>query len=455
MARPRGRQLLPARGERARPDHTPMAQKSPRPLFCVVPGTVKPQILRRRVSQQPRLYGAWHRKVALLAYVLILSVTVACGERADAVADGASHETAVIVTTAAVVEQPVTRFIRVSGTLAAQEDAEVAAEVAGRVVATPIERGSRIAAGATLVQIADAEVAAQAREAEANAAQIEARLGTASGAPFEVERVPEVANAQANYVLARTEFERTQMLQQRQLISASEFDQKQAQVEAARRQYEVARNGAEQQYQALIAARARVAMARKAVADTVVRAPFDGVIGERLVSVGDYVTRGTKVASVLRVSPLRLELTVPAQYVSAVTIGSPVSLEVDAYPGDTFVGNVRYVSPALRSDSRALIVEAMVENLDGRLRPGLFATARIEQAAKSPALLVPAAAVQRTATGHRVFVVAGDKVEERLVTLGEPRGAQLEVTSGVAAGDRVVAADLDRVKDGAIVKAGS
>lgn len=437
-----------------------MPQNPPRPLRTrldriAVPGIVRSHILRRQLSQLQRTDGDSPRRVALLAYLLMAVVTVACGERADAVADDAVGAAAIVVTTATVVEQPVTRFIRVSGTLAAQEDAEVAAEVAGRIVATPIERGSRILAGATLVQIADAEVSAQAREAEANAAQIEARLGTASGAAFEVERVPEVANAQASYELARTEFERTQMLQQRQLISASEFDQKQAQVEAARRQYEVARNAAEQQYQALMAARARVAMARKAVADTVVRAPFDGVVGERLVSVGDYVTRGTKVASVLRVSPLRLELTVPAQYVSAVTVGSLVSLEVDAYPGETFSGNVRYVSPALRSDSRALVVEAMVENADGRLRPGLFATARIEQAARSSALLVPAAAVQRTATGHRVFVVQGDTVEERLVTLGEPQGTQIELTSGVAAGDRVVAADLERVKDGAIVKAGS
>jgi RND family efflux transporter MFP subunit len=385
----------------------------------------------------------------------LVPLAAACGQGAGAVGEGPPADAAISVATATVVEQPVTRFIRVSGTLAAQEDAEVAAEVAGRVVATPIERGSRIASGATLVQIADSDVTAQAREAEANAAQIEARLGTASGAAFDVERVPEVANAYASYVLTRTEFERTKMLQERELVSASEFDQKQAQVEAARRQYEVARNGAEQQYQVLMAAKARVAMARKAVADTIVRAPFDGVVGERLVSVGDYVTRGTKVASVLRVNPLRLELTVPAQYVSAVAIGSPVSLEVDAYPGETFVGNIRYVSPALRSDTRALIVEAVVDNADGRLRPGLFATARIEQAAKSPALLVPVNAVQKTATGQRVFVVAGDRVEERLVTIGDVHGAQIELTSGVAAGDRVVVGNLERLTDGAPVKAES
>jgi RND family efflux transporter MFP subunit len=196
-------------------------------------------------------------------------------------------------------------------------------------------------------------------------------------------------------------------------------------------------------------------MARKAVADTIVRAPFDGVVGERLVSVGDYVTRGTKIASVMRVSPLRLELTVPAQYVTTVAVGSAVNLEVDAYPGETFIGQVRFVSPALRSESRALIVEAIVANADNRLRPGLFATARIEQAEKSPALLIPATAVQKTATANRVFVIVGDRVEERLITLGQGEGDLIEAASGLKAGERVVGNGLERLKDGALVTVGS
>jgi RND family efflux transporter MFP subunit len=387
---------------------------------------------------------------------ILLSAAVAAGCREREAASAAAGEPeAVVVTTATVEQRNLTRFIRVSGTLTAQEEAEVAAEVAGRVVATPIERGSRVTRGGTLIQIADSEVASQAREAEANAAQIEARLGIATGAPFDVERVPEVANARATYELTQTEFERTKMLFERQLLSRSEFDQKQAQVESARRQYDVARNGAEQQYQALMGARARLVLARKAVADTIVRAPFDGLVGERLVSVGDYVTRGTKIASVLRVSPLRLELTVPAQYVTAVAVGSAVNLEVDAYPGETFIGQVRFVSPALRADTRALVVEAVVANTDGRLRPGLFATARIEQAAKTPALLIPASAVQKTSTATRVFVVAGDHVEERLITLGQEEGALVEATSGLAVGERVVTTGTERLRDGVRVQAGS
>jgi membrane fusion protein (multidrug efflux system) len=395
-------------------------------------------------------------RTALIAAGAALAAAGCNGRQAERLDAAALRDgEAIPVETAAVLQAPIARFIGVSGTLAAQEDADVAAEVAGRVVATPIERGSRVAQNATLIQIADAEVSAQAREAEANAAQIEARLGTASGAAFDVEQVAEVANARAAYDLARTDFERTKMLQERQLISQAEFDQRQAQVEAARRQYEVARNGAEQQYQALMGARARVALARKAIDDTIVRAPFDGVVAERLVSVGDYVTRGTKVASIMRVSPLRLELTVPAQYVAAVAVGSAVNLAVDAYPGESFVGQVRYVSPALRSDTRALVVEAIVANTDRRLIPGLFATARIEQAVKTPALLIPSSAVQKSTTASRVFVVVGEHVEERLVTTGEVQGDAIEATSGVSAGERVVIRGLERLRDGARVKARS
>ncbi len=262
----------------------------------------------------------------LVPLLILVALSASACDRADATAGRAATEAAAVsVTTVVAVEQPIARFIRVSGTLTAQDEAEVAAEIAGRVVATPVERGSRVSAGADLVRIAAAEVGAQVREAQANAGQIEARLGIANGVAYDVERVPEVANARAAHQLARAEFERAQMLHERKLLSQSEFDQKSAQMAAAERQYEVTKNGAEQQYQALMAARARVTMAQKALADTVVRAPFAGVVGERFVAAGDYVTRGTNVASVLRIDPLRVELTVPEQYVSVVAAGRAVT----------------------------------------------------------------------------------------------------------------------------------
>ena len=382
-------------------------------------------------------------------FLLIAAVMAAGCNGTDAGAESAPADaSAVHVTTIAALEQPIKRFIRVSGTLTAQEDAQVAAEVAGRVMATPVERGSRVGVNAELVRIAADEGEAQAAEARANAAQIEARLGVSAGDPFAVERVPEVANARATAQLARTELERATRLHAEQLLSQSEFEQKKAQTNSAERQYDVARNGAEQQYQALLAARARVTVAQKALADTTVRSPFPGVVGERFVSVGDYVTRGTKVASVMRVDPLRVELTVPEQFVSAVATGRPVTFEVDAYPGETFTGQVRFISPSVTADTRALTIEAVVPNGEGRLKPGFFATARIEQATMIPGVLVPVAAVRTVSGTARVFVLNGDRVEERIVTAGQTIGERVEITSGLKAGEPVVATGVERLVDG-------
>jgi membrane fusion protein (multidrug efflux system) len=385
-----------------------------------------------------------------LPFLCVAGLAVAAaGCRADAGTPAAAADPAAIAVSAVAVEPTaIARFIRVSGTLTAQESAEVAAEVAGRVVATPVERGSRISTGGDLVRVAAAEAEAQAREAQANAAQIEARLGIAGGAAFDAARVPEVANANAARGLARTDFARADTLHKSKLVSQAEFDQRRAQLESAERQYDVAVNGAEQQYQALLAARARVAVAQKALADTVVRSPFAGVVGERFVSVGDYVTRGTKVASVMRVDSLRIELTVPEQYVSGVEVGRAVTFEVDAYPGATFTGQVRFVAPSLNSDTRALTIEAVVPNADGRLKPGFFATARIEQATASPGILVPVKAVRTVAGTARVFVVNGDRIEERIVMTGQLVGDAVEIADGLAAGEKVVASGIDSLVDG-------
>jgi len=371
----------------------------------------------------------------------------ACGANATDARD-AAEAAAVNVTAIAAAAEPIARFIRVSGTLTPQEDAEVAAEIAGRVIATPVERGSLVRANDQLIQILATEVEAQAREAQANAAQIEARLGLEGGTAFDVERVPEVANARAAYQLAKNEFGRAERLYRDKLLSQSDFDQRSAQLEASQRQYDVAKNGAAQQYQALMGARARVTVAQKALADTVVRAPFAGAVGERFVSVGDYVTRGAKVASVVRIDPLRVELTVPEQYVSAVAAGRAVTFEVDAYPGETFSGQVRYVSPSVTASTRALTLEAIVPNANGRLKPGFFATAQIEEAQHRPGILVPSAAIRTTAGTARVFVIDGDRVEERIVMTGQVVADRVEIASGVKAGERVATTGVDQLVDG-------
>jgi len=387
--------------------------------------------------------------VAALAAALF---SAACsGERTSAAA--LPEPAPVAIHVAKVDTHPIDRFLRVTGSIAADEHAEVAAEIGGRVIGTPVERGTRVTAGAVLVRISGTEADASLREADANAAQLEARLGLADGQPFEPTRVPEVLNAKASLDWAEADFARIKALLDQKVVSQAEYDQRLTQVQAARQQYQVAQNAAQQSFRSLQAARARLDLARKSAADTVVRAPFAGIVAERLVSTGDYVSRGMKVATVVRIDPVRVELTVPEQYLSQVKDGQPVRLTVDAYPNEVFTAKVRFVSPALKSDQRALTVEAIAANADGRLKPGLFATALLQQPAAVPAMLVPASAVETVAGTSRVYVLsAANKVEERIVTLGEKLGDRIELATGVKSGETVAADPRGKLADGVRVQ---
>jgi len=380
-------------------------------------------------------------------------VWVGCSAGVAKAKDQPSTAAAIAVEPVAAVEQPIARFIRATGTLMAEEQADVAAETAGRVVDAPIERGTPVSLGTVLIRVSPTETDAQLKEAQANAAQIEARLGLAPDAmSFDVDKVPEVQNAKAAYDLALSEFNRIKSLLGDRVVSQSEYDQRQAQMDATRQQYEAAKNAETQQFQSLLAARARVDLARKAFDDTTVRAPFNGLVGQRLVSVGDYVTKGMKVATVVRSNPLRVQLTIPEQFISAVAVGQPVDFEVDAYSGRQFEGKVRYVSPALQADQRALTVEAVVPNPQGELKPGLFATARIEQPKKTAGVLVPTGAVQTSGGTSRVYVVGGDRAEERVVTTGQTVGNLVEIGNGVKAGERVATKHVTELADGSRVQ---
>ena len=382
----------------------------------------------------------------------LASLSAACGSSTPAAAAAAAVPEPLPVATAAVESRPLERHLRVTGSLIADEQAEVSAELAGRVTATPVERGSRVAAGALLVRISASETSAQLLEAEANAGQIEARLGLAAGQPFEPTRVPEVLNAQASLDWAEAEFSRIQSLLDQKVVSQSEYEQRRTQVEAARQQYRVALNVAEQSYRSLQAARARVSLANKSLSDTAIRAPFAGLVAERAVSVGDYVTKGARVATVVSIDPLRVELTVPEQAISRIKVGQPVRLTVDAYPGEEFTATVRFVSPSVRVDQRALTVEAVAANKDGRLKPGLFATALIQQGSPAPALTVPETAIETVTGTSRVYVVKDGKADERIVTTGEKVNGQVEITSGLSRGELVVAEPRGRVADGMSVR---
>jgi membrane fusion protein (multidrug efflux system) len=351
----------------------------------------------------------------LLAAALAAGCAPAGASERNAAASSAPvADPTVAVTAVRIAARPVPQVLTLTGTLTPNRKSDVAADAAGKVAAALVERGSVVAAGAPLVRLdrRSAELADEEARAQADAARTQ-------------------------QALADTECARARKLWAAGAINEAEHDRALAQCESARQQ--------------AAAAAARARLAGKSLRDAVVRAPFRGLVADRFVTEGEYVRPDTRVATVVEIDPLRLELSVPEAAVGALQRESEVAFQVAAFPGQTFRGHVRYIGPAVRRQSRDLIVEAVVANKDRRLLPGMFATANLVTGSEARPV-VPAAAVKRDGDVDRVFVVAGGRLEERLVSLGAHDGDGIVVTSGLKSGERVASPVSDDLRDGARVR---
>ncbi|HEX8794663.1 MAG TPA: efflux RND transporter periplasmic adaptor subunit [Polyangiaceae bacterium] len=338
-----------------------------------------------------------------------------CSKNDSAAAAAPPKEAAapIHVTTTAVVEKPMPTLLTLTGTLRADSESDVAADVSGKIVATYVERGQAVKRGQVLA-IVDSRVAALA----ATAAEANAKV------------------AQSQLEEARRECERVKHLLDTGAISQAEYDRQTAQCTS-------------QQFSAE-AAQAQQQSALKQAGDTNIRAPFDGFVGERYLSVGQYVQPATRVASVYDPDPLRLQLTVPEANVAAISQDMPVHFTVTAFGDQAFTGSVKFISPNVRESTRDLIVEAVCPNSDFKLKPGMFAVAKIDLG-DTPRPVVPKTSVVQDDTGARVFVVAGQQVQERIVQPGETLGDTTAIVQGVKPGESVVVAPGPDVHDGARV----
>jgi len=349
-------------------------------------------------------------RVAALALTL---VAAGCQRRGQA-APTPAPEPPISVTTVTVAEKPMPRFLTLTGSLTPNEASDVAANAAGAVLSTSVERGAMVEKGAVL-----------------------AKLDARSAALSTAEAVAQANAAKANLEVAKAECDRVEKLFKAGAITGAEYDKQHAQCTSAEWSTKVAD--------------ARVNLASKGLGDATVRAPFTGMIAEKYVSAGEYVQPSSKVARVVAIDPLRLEISVPEQSAPLVKTGLEVNFQVAAFNDESFKGFIRYIGPTLRPGSRDLVVEAVVTNAGLRLRPGMFATAKIALGER-PVPVVPKDAVRVDGTLRRVFVVVSDHLEERLVKLGEEKDGQLEIERGVATGEKVVSPVMPEAHDGARVK---
>jgi membrane fusion protein (multidrug efflux system) len=196
---------------------------------------------------------------------------------------------------------------------------------------------------------------------------------------------------------------------------------------------------------------ATLGIAVKRLGDTTIRAPFAGVIAKRLINPGEYVKDNTPVFNLVALDPLKYTGTVPERFAPDLKVGQRIELTVEAYPGRTFAGQVTRVSPAVEVQTRSLALEGRVANADARLRPGFFAKGLVLTRKDGAAAFVPAEAVVYFAGITKIFVVAGDKVQERIVKGGARQGAWVEIADGVKPGEAIAVSNLSQLFNGAPV----
>ncbi len=326
---------------------------------------------------------------------------------------------AVEVTTAQAITRDLPRFFEATGSLAGDQQTDVAPSIAGKVVAVGVDLGSYVKRGQMIVRLDDVDsklrveqAQAQVEQSKAALRQAEEKVGLRPGQAFDPNRVPEVANARVALELAEKNLRRSEKLIESGDVSRSFYDQQKAQRDQLKEQYESALSLARQNYAAVMTARANVAnaesqlgLARRNLSYALVFSPIDGYVAERNADLGEYVSPTTKVATIVRINPLRIRIDIPEQAIPEVRVGQSVSVTTSAWPDKNFSGRIARISPNVSATSRTLSVEADIENSGGALKPGQFATVRILQSRSQPAVLIPARAVRTEAGVSRVFVI--------------------------------------------------
>jgi multidrug efflux pump subunit AcrA (membrane-fusion protein) len=422
-------------------------------------------------------------KVFVLVFAVFFGMLwiTACGSKPDASTASAAAPQTIPITVAKAQVRNVQAGFEETGSFVADETSDIAPLVAGRVVATPVDVGAFVHQGQVVCELdhRDAELKLQQAKAlmeEASAAvrQAQSRIGLGAGA-FDPNQVPEAAAARANYEsslaqakMATADAQRYANLVNTGDVSKSAYEKAhtqeltaEAQANAAKQQYEGALNAARQSYQivsssqaSLDSMKAQLSQAEKGVADTTIRAPFDGYITARPVAAGEYVALTAKIATIVRIGTLKLQLQTPEQRASRAKPGMTVLARVSAYPDRDFIGKVSAINQSIDPNSRVFILEARFANPDGALRPGMFSNARVLLPGGEDAVFVPRSAVIRdkTTDSYQLYTVQNGKAHLRVVLTGETDGDQIRIRNGVAAGDVVAISNQSALYDGAPVK---
>jgi RND family efflux transporter MFP subunit len=421
-------------------------------------------------------------RLTLPLSIIVLSLS-ACAPPPGSHAQKTSAPVKIIYSTAQTTLRDVPFSFQAAGAFIAEESSDVAPAIGGRVESTPVEVGDFVKKNQPICTLEqrDAHLKVdQARAVREQAkfifSQAQSRVGWSGDGKFNPDTVPEVASslasyesAQASAKLAAADAQRYANLVKSGDISQSNYEKYKTQAQTAeattnssRKQYEAQLNNARQNYRAIEAAQASLAaaesllaQAEKSLADTTIRAPFDGYITDRPVSTGQWVGTNNKVATVMRISTVRLQLQVPEQRAAEVKTGVAVTARVAAWPNRDFMGRVHAVVPSVNTNSRAFMVEARFDNPKAELRPGMFANAKVMLPGVESAVFAPAKSIfyDNTTDANHIYSVVNGIARLNVVLKGDADGDQVRILSGLAGNETVIILNnQDSLYDGAPVQ---
>lgn len=393
--------------------------------------------------------------IAVMALVLMPLWGAGCSRQSPAGAAATNPDPPVAVESLQVKPETVQRTIELVGTLEGQREVTVSSEVAGRVLAIHADLGDRVQQGQVLVEIDPRELALAVDRQQAALQQALASLGLSK----ETDPMPDpvqtsvVRRAAADLADARLNFERAQALLAKNVVARQVYDSAEARYKGAEANYTSALEGVRNLVAQAENLRAQLALARKKVADTTIRAPFAGAVRTRMVEEGQYLKDQGPVMSITDTNPLKLRASIPEQWFPHVAAGARVELTVEAYP-EIFQGRVARVSRTIDPQSRSFAIEAEVNNSAERLRPGLFARARLITSKSDSVLRVPANAVISYYGVQKVYAIENSQIVEKVVKLGDRFGDSIEITDGLAPGVVIATTQLSRIHQGSRVTVG-
>jgi membrane fusion protein, multidrug efflux system len=300
------------------------------------------------------------------------------------------------------------------GTVRAFEAITVTAKVAGVIDKIGFDEGQQVKAGDMLVQLDAAE-----RQADIDQAIAEANR----------------AAALKNEIAIK--LERAQALNRTGAGTSAQVEDLTAQMKSLEG--------------AMASAQAQRKAAEARLEDLTVRAPFNGRVGTRSVSLGAYIAPGTRITSLDDLSKVRLDFAVPENLLGRLQPGQSVNAISAAYKNRIFKGKVSTIDPRVDQATRTARLTAEFENSDESLKPGMFLAVALEVSVKDEAIVVPEEAIVSEGLRHVIYPVKDNKVERRVITIGQRQGGKVEVVEGLKAGETIVVLGVQRVRPGAEV----